>query len=381
MYFSWKYASSAAWGLWQWGGGLSGLGTQNEKFNSIQILRGLAALLVVIDHTLQHTLTDPPRILGVFGAFGVSIFFVISGFIIAYIHSGGFTPGNFMRRRIMRVVPLYWICTLFLAVCAIVLPSLFKTTVFTPEYLLKSMAFLPMAVPGIPDDWRPLLKPGWSLNYEIFFYVLFSLFWWCRNGLQRTILMSSVLGGLVLGAFFVPRHGSVTAFYLNFNLMPFIAGMWIAELQRRGVWARLSVHSLPVLVFAMLLGIATLFTVDFTQGPLFIEFLAYLIASVLLVITALCVERWLHDLSPRNLLLLIGDSSYSLYLTHMFLVGAGWAVFNRLGLSEKAFPLAATAIVIGSLVAARISYLVIERPFTRLGSRRSQRKKVDMQPG
>lgn len=61
MYFSWKYASSAAWGLWQWGGGLSGLGTQNEKFNSIQILRGLAALLVVIDHTLQHTLTDPWR--------------------------------------------------------------------------------------------------------------------------------------------------------------------------------------------------------------------------------------------------------------------------------------------------------------------------------
>ncbi len=360
---------------------LPGPVAKNEKFNSIQILRGLAALLVVIDHTLQHPLADPPRILGVFGAFGVEIFFVISGFIIAYIHPDGFTPGNFMWRRITRVVPLYWICTLFVAVCAIYLPSLFKTTVFTPEYLLRSLAFLPMAVPGNPEDWRPLLKPGWSLNYEAFFYVLFALFWWCRNGLRRTVLMSGVLGVLILGAFFVQRNGSVTAFYCNFNLMPFLAGMWVAELQRRGVWGRLSVHTLPVLIFAALLGVGTLFSVDFTQGPVFVEFLAYLVASVLLVVTALRIEPWLRDLSPRNLLLMIGDSSYSLYMTHMFLVGAGWAVFNRLGLTEKAFPLAAAAIVIGSLVAARISYLVIEKPFTRMGHRMTRRKQPGMQPG
>ncbi|NKC22492.1 acyltransferase [Ochrobactrum oryzae] len=225
----------------------------------------------MIDHTLQHTLADPPRILGVFGAFGVSIFFVISGFIIAYIHSGGFTPSNFMRRRIMRVVPLYWICTLFLAVCAIVLPSLFKTTVFTPEYLLKSLAFLPMAVPGIPDDWRPLLA---GLVAQL------------RNLLLCSLLVVLVVPQRITAhrlderRTWEPHFRCVLrsasrkrlSFYFNFNLMPFLAGMWIAELQRRGVWARFSIHSLPVLVFAMLLGIATLFTVDFTQGPLFIEF-------------------------------------------------------------------------------------------------------------
>lgn len=346
--------------------------TQSGKFNSVQILRGLAALLVVIGHTLQHPMTEPPRILGVFGAFGVSIFFVISGFIISYINPRNFAPAGFLWRRIIRVVPLYWICTIFLAFCAIYLPSLFKSTSYTPDYLARSLAFLPALVPGAIDDWRPLLKPGWSLNYEIFFYALFVLFWWCESGLRRTIMMSLVLGVLIAGAFFVERNGSFASFYLNFNLMPFLAGMWLAELQRRGFWNDFSVNSLPVLLFFVALSIALLFSVDLTVLPFFIESLAYLLASVLLVITALCTDRWLQNLSPRNLLVQIGDSSYSLYLTHMFVVGAGWAVFNRLGLGGWAFPLAVTGIIVASLIGAKISYLIIEKPLMRLGRKKAK---------
>lgn len=345
---------------------------QIEKFNSVQILRGLAALLVVIGHTLQHPMAEPPRILGVFGAFGVSIFFVISGFIISYINPRGFTPAGFMWRRIIRVVPLYWICTVFLALCAVYLPSLFKSTSFTPDYLFNSLAFLPALVPGTVDDWRPLLKPGWSLNYEIFFYIIFVLFWWCENSLRRTVLMTLVLGALISGAFFVERNGSIAAFYFNFNLMPFLAGMWLAEMQRRGVWSDFSVNSLPVLLFFVALSIAALFSIDLTRIPFFIESLAYLLASVLLVVTALCTDRWVKDISPRNLFVQIGDSSYSLYLTHMFVVGAGWAVFNRLGLSGWAFPLAVIAIIIASLIGAKISYLIIEKPFMRLGRKKAK---------
>lgn len=87
---------------------------QSEKFNSVQILRGLAALLVVIGHTLQHPMAEPPPILGVLGAFGVSIFFVISGFIISYIHPRDFAPAVFLWRRIIRIVPLYCSAQYFL---------------------------------------------------------------------------------------------------------------------------------------------------------------------------------------------------------------------------------------------------------------------------
>lgn len=229
-------------------------------------------------------------------------------------------------------------------------------------------------MPGTVDDWRPLLKPGWSLNYEMFFYLIFILFWWCESSLRRTVFMSLALGVLIAGAFFVERNSSVTAFYLNFNLMPFLAGMWLAEMQRCGFWSDFSVNSLPVLLFFVALSIGLLFSVDLTVLPLFIENLAYLTASVLLVVTALCTDRWVKTLSPRNLFVQIGDSSYSLYLTHMFVVGAGWAVFNRLGLGGWAFPLAVVAIIIASLVGAKISYLIIEKPFMRLG-----RKKAELQ--
>ncbi len=314
-------------------------------------------------------MAEPPPILGVFG---VSIFFVISGFIISYIHPRDFAPAGFLWRRIIRIVPLYWLCTIFLALCAVYLPSLFKSTSFTPYYLFSSLAFIPELVPGTVDDWRPLLKPGWSLNYEMFFYLIFILFWWCESSLRRTIFMSLALGVLIAGAFFVERNSSVTAFYLNFNLMPFLAGMWLAEMQRRGFWSDFSVNSLPVLLFFVALIIGLLFSVDLTVLPLFIENLAYLTASVLLVVTALCTDRWVKTLSPRNLFMQIGDSSYSLYLTHMFVVGAGWAVFNRLGLGGWAFPLAVIAIIIASLIGAKISYLIIEKPFMRLGRKKAK---------
>lgn len=356
------------------------IGSQSEKFYSVQILRGLAALLVVLGHTLQHPIAEPPRILGVFGAYGVSIFFVISGFIISYINAGRFAPVSFLWRRIIRVVPLYWICTIFLAFCAIYLSSLFKSTSFTPDYLIRSLAFLPVLVPGTLDDWRPLLKPGWSLNYEMFFYLLFILFWWCESSLRRSILMSAVLGVLIAGAFFVERNGSFAAFYLNFNLMPFLAGMWLAELQRRGFWSGFSVNSLPVLLFSVAVSIALLLSVDLTALPFFIESLAYLIASILLVVTALCTDRWFRHLSPGNLFIQIGDSSYSLYLTHMFVVGAGWAVFNRLGLGDWAFPFAVVGIMVASIVGAKISYLIIEKPFMRLGRKKRPSQQPVTQP-
>ncbi|WP_439271338.1 acyltransferase family protein [Pseudochrobactrum sp. HB0163] len=345
-----------------------------EKFNTIQILRGIAALLVVIGHTLQHALENPPAFLGVFGAFGVAVFFVISGFIISTITPYAFSPVTFIWRRVTRVVPLYWLCTLFLAFCAAYLPSLFKTTVFTRDYLLHSLGFIPALVPNTADDWRPLLKPGWTLNYEIFFYLLFVLFWWCETAFRRTLLLSAVLGAFIIGAFFTTRNSNITAFYFNFHLLPFLAGIWIAELQRRQLWNNVSVNSLPLLIFASALSLAILFSLDFPAVPLFVEHIVYLAAAVLLVITALCTERWMKHLSKRNLFMQIGDSSYSLYLTHMFVVGAGWAVFNKLGFNHDpyswAFAGAALMIILASLIGAKISYLIIEKPFIRLGHKK-----------
>ena len=104
----------------------------NGKLNSIQYLRALAALTVVVAHAWDHPLPATPWPAAAMGEFGVALFFVISGYImVAITGEGRFSAAQFLKRRAIRIVPLYWMATTLAALLALILPSLFKTTVFT----------------------------------------------------------------------------------------------------------------------------------------------------------------------------------------------------------------------------------------------------------
>ena len=79
---------------------------------SVQLLRFIAAFLVVLTHTLGEYEWSRP-----FGSFGVDIFFVISGFIIYVITDKDFE--YFLRKRLIRIVPMYWVFTLGVAAIAL----------------------------------------------------------------------------------------------------------------------------------------------------------------------------------------------------------------------------------------------------------------------
>ncbi|QND52342.1 acyltransferase [Phyllobacterium sp. 628] len=341
--------------------------SSRKKLSSIQILRGLAAGAVVIAHTIEHPLSESPNGLVILGAFGVQVFFVISGFIIAYVNQDGlFNPLTFLVRRVFRIVPLYWLCTILVFFCALYLPSLFKTTVADTAYFLQSLFFIPASVPGDPHDWRPIYKLGWSLNYEMFFYIFFALFWWCKASLTRTVMMSGVLGLFVAGSFFIERDGSWYSVYMHTNLLTFIAGMWLAEAEKYGVWDRLSAGSVALLaVLAVPLLIAT-FSISLADYRYFSLYLVSLAAAALLVILALACERWTRNLQ-NNFFVQLGEISYSLYLTHMFVVGFGWFVINRLGLSGALQIAGMAGIVIACVIGAKISYHLVEMPSNKLG--------------
>ena len=85
-----------------------------------------------------------------------------------------------MRKRLIRVVPLYWVLTLFLAAVAVMKPEVLATTVFDCRHFVASMLFIPWQHPQI-GAMLPLLIPGWTLNYEMAFYVMFAAAWHCRN--------------------------------------------------------------------------------------------------------------------------------------------------------------------------------------------------------
>src|SRR5690606_15744092 len=92
-----------------------------SKIVTVQYLRGLAALLVLASHALLYPLVSQPLVYGRLGWLGVILFFVISGFIMVTVtESGRFDPIGFMRRRVQRIVPLYWAFTLVAAALALV---------------------------------------------------------------------------------------------------------------------------------------------------------------------------------------------------------------------------------------------------------------------
>jgi exopolysaccharide production protein ExoZ len=149
------------------------------RFCSLQALRAIAAWLVIADHALiavtRGDLSNPiTPFAWTLGSSGVYIFFVISGFIMVHISWDDFgqpsAAQNFMRRRIIRIVPLYWLAT----VGAIVFhKALANDTVpdGLPE-LLRSLFFIPYYAENV--GWAPILRQGWTLNYEMMFYVIFA---------------------------------------------------------------------------------------------------------------------------------------------------------------------------------------------------------------
>ena len=135
---------------------------------SIQHLRAIAALSVALFHACQWSQID----FGI-GAAGVDLFFVISGFVMWTVTAGReAAPLTFLRRRVIRVAPLYWIVTLALVAGALVFPQRFPEVEPRADHILLSLAFIQHMNPaGQPF---PILAPGWTLNYEAVFYLVFA---------------------------------------------------------------------------------------------------------------------------------------------------------------------------------------------------------------
>ena len=138
----------------------------------VQYLRGLAALLVVVDHAAgimaftEYSGRSPGTFL-IYGAVGVPIFFVISGFIIAVISlnrdlKGSLTIGEFYRRRFVRIVPFMWLCVIGYALLRLVGIGEWNWGPF-----FRAMFLWPIG------DVRPNVI--WTLRHELAFYLLFGL--------------------------------------------------------------------------------------------------------------------------------------------------------------------------------------------------------------
>ena len=346
-----------------------------SRYLSLQQLRGLAALLVVIAHTTEYPLAPGapvPFWTSRVGELGVQIFFIISGFIITVVTGPGrFKLPTFLWRRALRVVPLYWLCTTAVLILALAAPAAFKTTTGSWSDFVLSLLFIPHAAPGdaLANHWSPMLKPGWTLNLEVFFYLVVAALFWCPKRRIRSIAVSALLGVLLVLSFTVDmRTYGVLDFYANSNFLAFLFGVWLAEavLDARAT-APLPPAMLLLTLCGALIATVALFTVQSESAVMALA----LCAAGLIVFAAIQAER-LGRLPVWPVFLRIGDASYSLYLTHLFTLGLLWTAIRHVaGPAQGLIHLGGVVLTaVASVAVALVSYRVVELPFIKLSHSR-----------
>jgi exopolysaccharide production protein ExoZ len=323
--------------------------------HGIQFLRALAATAVMIFHVsfdIGHNVS-PPGSLPDFGegAAGVDLFFVISGFVMVYSSEGLFgrprASLTFLLRRLARIVPLYWVLTSIML--AYVFARGFGPSDASPTLALASYFFIPYWRPSGEID--PLYEIGWTLNYEMFFYVVFAVALVARREIAVAIV-GAVLGAFVLASSLNAHFPSQIAYLANPRILEFVFGMGIAMLYCAGVRTSPAV-SLTLVVAAI---------VEATRWDDLPRWIGWGVPALQIVAAFALVDRAVAF--PRFFERL-GDASYALYLTHPAVISVARALSQKGYLAPAFAPwfylVTYAAICVGtSLVVHRL----LEKPMT-----------------
>jgi exopolysaccharide production protein ExoZ len=328
---------------------------------NIQALRAMAALLVVFVHmkALAVRAGLPPSAMN-FGNGGVDIFFVISGVIMVFtVERRETRPWDFLANRIARITPLYWAITFVVFLTAAVAPGLVHETRASLPDLLRSLLFIPYVRPD--GMMEPVVFVGWSLNYEMAFYLLFALTMLARPRSWSFALCVAVIAAATAGEGVLQSHQPFVAFYGQPIVLEFAAGVVIGWTMPR---LRLNPRLAPLAtVFAVICFMgAVLSNIVFPHVD---RAFATGVPAAGLVISAIVLERsgW-RVRSP--LVLRLGDASYSIYLTHFFVAEAATRAAAALRL-EGPFAIAGVGagVVAGVAVLGHGVFAFVERPLTR----------------
>ncbi|MDO7931543.1 acyltransferase [Xanthomonas euvesicatoria] len=344
-------------------------GSKPRPLQSLQALRALAAVAVVIFHLInaEAVYGGELQILGGIahlGYAGVDMFFAISGFIMVLVCSGKFGDAqgaaDFLTKRAIRIYPLYWICTGAIALVLVVKPGLLDPAL-EEKSLLGSFLLL-------PQEGGPLLVVGWTLTFELFFYVMTAL----ALAFGRERYLPVMLGGwaVVLALLqWVPAEGAWAQLFTSPLAFEFIAGA-VAGLLWRRMSPKQAIGALCVsVVLVSVAAWALLQRPDFGQTQA-VRTLAFAVPCALAIAAAARLERCALLPVPRWASAL-GDASYSLYLTHVFvlsLCGRLWSVVAPTGSLVTNAAFLATSFA-ACCVVALVTYRVLERPLLDIGHR------------
>ena len=314
---------------------------------SLQALRAIAAWMVVCHHFMQiffdfHPSGPIGRFFTERGAVGVDIFFVISGLVI-YLSTQNkqIAPGQFLLHRAIRIVPAYWFYTVLMALLLVFAGAYMPHAAIDWPTFVLSLLFIPSENPG-GYGLYPTLNVGWTLNYEMFFYLIFSLVFLVPQRCRPLL----VAGALFAITEVVTHFGLVSRFYANNIIYEFLFGIAIGVAYRRGWIAQ----GLWWPLLTLLVCAVTIRHLDASN-----RVLNWGVPSALIVMACISLEPYFKG---SRLLKALGDCSYSVYLIHVLVLYAGWFASQHLRLN----PYAVFAVCVPLIaLTSWLSYELIEK--------------------
>jgi len=340
------------------------------RYDGVQLLRAIAALAVVAAHCTATQVTYAARGWSAAPAFdasagtaGVDLFFVISGFIMASISrfygDDAMRARVFLVRRIVRIVPVYWLYTSALLAFCLALPQIMHMVKAEPAHVLASYLFVPY--PRSDGMAYPLVWVGWTLNLEMAFYLVFGVSLCFARRTRIALVYGAILAMAAAGALLRPEAWW-QRWWLEPMYLEFLYGLAIGWLAYRG--ARLP----EWLAWALIVG--GLGLMPLVAGAVELRAITWGACAFLVVLGAVSIRRRLPAF-----VLLLGDASYSIYLSHIVTVPAASRALARFVENPvTSFFLALAAGTVGGVVA----YWLLERPLLEWLKRRRKEDGRDL---
>lgn len=310
-----------------------------KALTNIQVLRGFAVLNVVFYHIISNAeIYGHPSIFFNFlkgwGANGVDLFFVISGFLMIYIqHLKHKTPFDFFSDRVIRIVPTYWLFCALIAVLLLTVPALFKEMLFSASWFFSSLFFMS----SIFEQRDPIVFVGWTIEYEMLFYLLFAISIFAKT------LSKSLVATILLILVFILIFGAPSI------MLEFVFGMLVGWVYvNKATPANIALASLLLGVSALLLSILI-------KDSGASRVVMYGIPSALIVFGCVNVGQ-----IKSNFLTKIGDASYSIYLIQIFTIPAFYKLVKVSNVTLLHNDFLAFICILGTVLAGLLLYGTFE---------------------
>jgi exopolysaccharide production protein ExoZ len=347
----------------------------SRQLQNVQILRGLAAIMVVVRHGCREILEQdakaPLHVLQIIDQkclFAVDIFFVISGFIIFHMSRRKLEepryPEKFLLGRFFRILPLYWLVTGAMIALSLMAPQLKHNNSLRLDYILASLLFIPMSDPvtGAP---QPLLGLGWTLIWEVFFYGTFAI---CMTVFRGRTLFAIII--ILLMLFFtgaVPwvqqhRYEVIPLYWTHSLILEFLYGVVIAH-----IFSTKKVMPRWLGIGTILAGVAFWLSFGPEPGNFDWQGVIWGVPAALIVGGTVIGLRELRAYTSRfvRFAILLGDVSYSLYLLHLFAMRPVSLLLSHTGFHGISYSLVYFLLYVPAAVGmAYLSYRVFELPIS-----------------